>query len=83
VAVDVDFRPDPSDPRRVNVKFRSCAVRVPTWFPSKELKFPLGIAGPTGWLRTVYLDEDLRVTRGHKGSVFVLRRPGSGAATGQ
>jgi hypothetical protein len=77
LAVDVDFRPDGKDPRTVNVKFRSCAVRVPKWFPSKELKFPLGVAGPTGWLRTVYLDDDLRVTRGHKGSVFVLRRPRS------
>jgi hypothetical protein len=25
-------------------------------------------------LRTGYIDEDLRITRGHKGSVFILSR---------
>jgi hypothetical protein len=36
---------------------------------------PLGIIGPTGWLNTTYIDDNIRITRGHKGSVFVLARP--------
>ena len=40
-----------------------------------EYTFPLGLVGPTGWLRTIYIDDTLRITRGHKGSVFVLSRP--------
>jgi hypothetical protein len=40
-----------------------------------EYTFPLGLLGPTGWLRTIYIDDTLRITRGHKGSVFVLTRP--------
>lgn len=40
-----------------------------------EYTFPLGLIGPTGWLRTIYIDDTLRITRGHKGSVFVLSRP--------
>ena len=30
-----------------------------------------------GWLRTGYIDDDVRVTRGHKGSVFILSRKGN------
>jgi len=34
-----------------------------------------------GWFSTEYLDEDLRISAGNKGSVFVLRRPpGSNSA---
>eukprot|EP00977_Amphora_coffeiformis_P030021 scaffold44280_cov137-Amphora_coffeaeformis.AAC.1 len=71
LTVRVDFTPYPPDPRRVNVKFQSCRV---AWGDALKLEFPLGIIGPTGWLRTTYLDDTLRVTRGHKGSVFVLSR---------
>ena len=70
LTVTVDFTPTAADPRRVNVKFQSFVV---AWGDVK-LEFPLGIIGPTGWLRTTYLDDTLRVTRGHKGSVFVLTR---------
>lgn len=28
-----------------------------------------------GWFSTPYLDEDLRISVGNKGSIFVLRRP--------
>ena len=72
LTVRVDFSPSAPDPRRVNVKFQSFAVTA-----GKAIKwnFPLGIVGPTGWLRTTYVDDNLRITRGHKGSVFVLQRP--------
>lgn len=73
LTVTIRFRPVLSDPRRVNVKFESCRLSIPG--TPIEWNFPLGWAGPKGWLRTVYVDETLRVTRGHKGSVFVLSRP--------
>lgn len=82
LTVTVKFSPVLADPRRVNVKFQACKVSLPS--PNNNLllgvlpssfTIPLGIAGPTGWLRTVYIDDDLRVSRGHKGSVFVLSRP--------
>jgi hypothetical protein len=75
LTVRVDFAPHgPTDPRRINVKFQSFQV---AWTGRLNLNLPLGLIGPTGWLRTTYIDEGLRVTRGHKGSVFVLRRRGS------
>lgn len=33
--------------------------------------------GPEGWLDTTYLDEDLRLGRGDKGSTFVTVRRGT------
>jgi PAP_fibrillin len=73
LTVLVKFAPVQADPRRVNVKFEACRVSVPG--TPIDWNFPLGLIGPTGWLQTVYIDDDLRVTRGHKGSVFVLSRP--------
>ena len=73
VTVNVAFRPNRDDRRRIDVKFESCRFKLPgTPF---DVKFPLGLAGPIGWLRTTYIDDNLRITRGHKGSVFVLKRP--------
>lgn len=80
LTVRVDFEPYTPDPRRVNVKFQSFSVAAGN---ALKLDFPLGFIGPTGWLRTTYLDDDLRITRGHKGSVFVLRRPNRRASRGQ
>jgi len=72
--VDIGFTPDDGDCRKINVKFEACTVKLSS--PSVELKFPLGFIGPTGWLSTTYIDEDIRVTRGFKGSVFILSRTG-------
>ena len=73
LTVTVKFTAVLSDPRRVNVKFDACRISIPG--TPIEWTFPLGLAGPTGWLRTVYIDDNLCVARGHKGSVFVLSRP--------
>ena len=70
----VDFKPNAVDNRKVDVKFQACKVVVND-SPIK-LNIPLGIIGPTGWLRTAYIDETMRITRGHKGSIFILIRPG-------
>lgn len=73
LTVLVDFEPNLQDFRKVDVKFQSCRVVVPN--SPIDIDIPLGIIGPKGWLRTGYIDETLRITRGHKGSVFVLVRP--------
>ena len=70
--VDVAFKPNRNDKRRIDVKFDSCRLQVKN--SPVDITFPLGIIGPTGWLRTGYIDDDMRVTRGHKGSVSILIR---------
>uniref|UniRef100_A0A7S4A935 Plastid lipid-associated protein/fibrillin conserved domain-containing protein n=1 Tax=Pseudo-nitzschia australis TaxID=44445 RepID=A0A7S4A935_9STRA len=70
--VDVDFKPNDRDQRRIDVKFDSC--RFVFQNAKIDQKFNLGILGPTGWLRTGYIDDRIRITRGHKGSVFILSR---------
>lgn len=72
LTVDVRFKPNEQDKRRVDVKFDSCRLLVPK--SPLDVTFPLGFFGPTGWLRTGYIDDDIRITRGHKGSVFILSR---------
>ena len=74
LTVDIDFTPDVINKRRVNVKFQACRVVVPK--SPIDFTIPLGLLGPTGWLDTNYIDDNVRITRGHKGSVFVLKRPG-------
>ena len=72
LTVDVRFKPNQEDKRRVDVKFESCRLFVPK--SPLDVTFPLGVFGPTGWLRTGYIDDVVRITQGHKGSVFVLSR---------
>ena len=72
ITVDVKGAPDPMDARRINVKFDACRVTLAD--SPIDMKFPLGVVGPRGWLRTAYVDDDIRITRGHKGSVFILCR---------
>jgi hypothetical protein len=78
LTVDVKFKPNPTDARKINVKFEACRLRIrdaPLALPFPvDLTVPLGIIGPTGWLRTGYIDDEIRITRGHKGSVFILKR---------
>lgn len=39
-----------------------------------RIPFPIGTFSPSGYIDTLYLDEDLRVSKGDKGSIFVARR---------
>jgi hypothetical protein len=73
LTVTVDFKPNGQDKRKLDVKFQACRVVI-TASPV-DFVIPLGIIGPTGWLSTGYIDDTIRITRGHKGSVFVLSRP--------
>lgn len=79
LTVTVDFTPNLQDKRKIDVKFQECRVVLPN--TPIDLVIPLGIIGPTGWLRTGYIDDSMRITRGHKGSVFVLARPSSQTTT--
>lgn len=72
IVVDIQAKPDIFNPRRINVKFDRFRLLIPPYIDSS---FYLGWIGPIGWIQNVYVDDDLRITRGHKGSVFVLTRP--------
>lgn len=72
ITVDVGLFPNNDDARKVDVKFDS--IRLLLRDSPFDVKLPLGIIGPTGWLRTGYIDKDIRITRGNKGSVFILSR---------
>jgi hypothetical protein len=72
ITVDVKGSINPNDARKIDVKFDKCRVTLQA--PPIDLTLPLGVFAPTGWLRTLYIDEDIRITRGHKGSVFILSR---------
>lgn len=73
LTVTIDFKPNFEDKRKIDVKFQECRLFLPN--TPIDAVIPLGIIGPTGWLRTGYIDDSIRITRGHKGSVFVLARP--------
>lgn len=79
LTVDIAFQPSPVNPMQIDVKFQACRVRIIPKQSAKalDINFPLGFIGPTGWLSTTYMDEDIRITRGHKGSVFILSRSSS------
>ena len=43
----------------------ACCCRIP---------FPIKSFSPSGYIDTLYLDDDLRISKGDKGSIFVARR---------
>jgi hypothetical protein len=74
ITLSVKFKPNAADLRMIDVKFQKCRIRISNSLIPIDIKIPFGYIGPSGWLRTGYIDDDLRITRGHKGSVFVLSR---------
>ncbi|XP_023521979.1 chromoplast-specific carotenoid-associated protein, chromoplastic-like [Cucurbita pepo subsp. pepo] len=50
---------------------------VKTISSQPPIKFPISNAKAESWLLTTYLDEDVRISRGDGGSVFVLIKEGS------
>jgi hypothetical protein len=65
---DVSYRPDPEIPSRLISDIVYAGLHL------GPLKIPLPLRA-TGWLEFVYLDSELRVTRGNRGGLFVHIRP--------
>ncbi|GLI65204.1 hypothetical protein VaNZ11_008681 [Volvox africanus] len=64
-------RMDEPSPTRVDVIFTHFELRLGG---GNKLTIPLGWIKPKGWIETTYLDEDLRIGRGDKGSIFLASR---------
>mmetsp|Transcript_22517 Transcript_22517/g.62525 ORF Transcript_22517/g.62525 Transcript_22517/m.62525 type:complete len:340 (+) Transcript_22517:46-1065(+) len=77
LAIQIALSTPKQDARRVNVNFRKCRVSVPSM--NLDFSIPLWPFRLRGWLRTTYVDDTFRISRGHKGSVFVLARPNAQA----
>ena len=72
IIVDVKGAANPNDAIKLDFKFDQCRLAIID--SPVDVHFPLGMVGPTGWLRTAYVDDDICVTRGRKGSVFMFHR---------
>ena len=59
---------DREDRTRFNVLIQGATLQV------GSLDIPLGFIKGTGYLEVLYVDEDIRISRGSKGSVFVHTR---------
>jgi len=74
------FRPSTNVPNRAIVSFDTFKIEFEKLPFSLDLGFlfPLSakIRGSTdnGWLETTFIDEDIRIGRGNKGTMFVLTR---------
>jgi hypothetical protein len=77
--------------RRVQVKFERSMIGLQSWMGYQSpqtfieqiesdrrfppLDFPLNSEQQQGWLDITYLDDDLRISRGNEGSLFILTKP--------
>ena len=66
-------------PGRLSFRFQGGEFRLrPLWNGTVTMPYPVPFKllgdNAVGWLETLYLDERLRVSRGNKGSLFVLLR---------
>ncbi|MCE3051200.1 hypothetical protein HAX54_049108, partial [Datura stramonium] len=68
-------------PKRVQIKFEEGIIGTPQDTASSvaksissqpPIKFPISNSNAQSWLLTTYLDDELRISRGDAGSVFVL-----------
>ena len=76
------FRPSPNVPNRALVAFDEASVTLKNGF-KLDLGWVFAITSfirnskDNGWLETTYLDSDIRIGRGNKGTMFVLTRDAS------
>lgn len=59
------------------ITLSSCAlgeVRLPLPAAGCRVPFPIKAFSPSGYIDTLYLDEEFRVSKGDKGSIFIARR---------
>jgi hypothetical protein len=59
---------------RLDVQFLDFQLRLGSRDKPLRLELPLSLVAPRGSVETTYLDEDVRIGRGDKGSVFVCAR---------
>eukprot|EP00401_Gymnodinium_catenatum_P044864 CAMPEP_0117482884 /NCGR_PEP_ID=MMETSP0784-20121206/13649_1 /TAXON_ID=39447 /ORGANISM="" /LENGTH=217 /DNA_ID=CAMNT_0005277393 /DNA_START=128 /DNA_END=781 /DNA_ORIENTATION=- len=69
LSATVTYSPDDARPARISCDITDADVRF-GW-----LKIPLPLRAKGGWLDFLYLDDDMRITRGNKGGTFVHIRP--------
>ena len=80
INVEGTFRVSKSVPTRAVVAFEKADIAFKNGFVLKLgfvfriFAFVKGGVRENGWLETTYLDEDTRIGRGNKGSLFVLTR---------
>jgi hypothetical protein len=68
VIADLSYRPAEKNPKRLLSDITFAGFKI------GPITIPLPIRA-RGWLEFVYLDDDLRVTRGNRGGLFVHTRP--------
>jgi len=79
VLVSGKFRPSPNVPNRVIVSFDTAQITLQDTV-TLDLGFAFAIAAvirgskDNGWLEITYCDDTLRLSRGNKGTMFVLTR---------
>ena len=74
IRVDGLVAPEGGDEERLGVKFTECAFRLLGGDDGEGGGLVLPLPRPVGTLRTTFCDETLRISRGGRGGVFVLRR---------
>lgn len=79
VCVSGTFRPSTSVTNRAVVAFENCQIILNNGI-ALDFGFVFAILAllrgtkDSGWLETTYLDSDMRIGRGNKGTLFVLTR---------
>lgn len=69
LSATVEYTPDASRPARISCDITRADVSF------GRLRIPLPLRAKGGWLDFLYLDEDMRITRGNRGGTFVHVRP--------
>ena len=76
VVADVEYTPEPAVAGRLNSTICAASIQIKLGrrFGWKPLRIPLPLKGE-GWLDVTYLSDEMRITRGNRGGVFVHLRP--------
>ena len=76
VVADVEYTPEPAVAGRLNSTICAASIQIKLGrrFGWKPLRIPLPLKGE-GWLDVTYLSDEMRITRGNRGGIFVHLRP--------
>lgn len=70
--IEADFKPVEGSQREVEITFYRAAFKLG---PLPEIRIPIALVGGRGRLDTTYLTNEMRISRGDKGTIFCLARP--------